>query len=71
MTNKYLVSIHYMPGTILDSVTLGINKAGRNLCPHEGYTVAGAGGDWQTKNRLTYIVCLMGMSTIEWIMGGG
>ena len=54
-----------MPGTILNSVTLGINKAGRNLCPHEGYTLAGAGGDRQTKNRLKYIVCLMGTSTIE------
>lgn len=65
MINKNLVSIHYMPGTILNSVTLGIKKAGRDLCPHEGYTLAGAGRDWQTKNRLTYIVCLMGMSTVE------
>ena len=33
-SNKYLLSIYYVPGTVLDVQVIAINKIDKSTCPH-------------------------------------
>lgn len=52
LLNKYILSVYYVPGSLLSSADRAVNKWDQNSCTHEAYTTVGK----DNKHTHTHII---------------